>query len=72
MSAGMPFTLASLTEHMRAVFAQLPDARGSSNNQHYAMEDAALSAFSVPGSPAAHNQRAVNPRENPLHYDYRF
>jgi hypothetical protein len=47
MSAGMPFTLASLTEHMRAVFAQLPDARGSSNNQHYAMEDAALSAFSV-------------------------
>jgi hypothetical protein len=47
MSAGMPFTLASLTEHMRAVFAQLPDARGSSNNQRYAMEDAALSAFSV-------------------------
>ena len=43
----MPFTMASLTEHMRAVFAQLPDARRSSNNQHYAMEDAALSAFSV-------------------------
>ena len=47
MSAGMPFTMVSLTEHMRAVFAQLPDARRSSNNQHYAMEDAALSAFSV-------------------------
>jgi hypothetical protein len=47
MSAGMPFTMAALSEHIRAVFAQLPDARRSSHNQRYAMADAALSAFSV-------------------------
>jgi len=47
MSVGIPFTMASLTQHLRTVFAQLPDARRSSNNQRYAMEDAALAAFSV-------------------------
>jgi hypothetical protein len=47
MSAGIPFSVACLTQRMREVFAQLPDARRSSNNLRYAMEDAALSAFSV-------------------------
>lgn len=47
MSALLPFSMAGLTQRMREVFAQLPDARRSSNNQHYAIEDAALSAFSV-------------------------
>jgi len=47
MSVDIPFSMACLTQHLRAVFAQLPDARRSSNNQRYAMEDAALAAFSV-------------------------
>ena len=47
MSAGIPFSMACLTQRMREVFAQLPDARGRSNNQRFAMTDAALSAFSV-------------------------
>ena len=47
MSAGIPFTMACLSQRMREAFAQLPDARGRSNNQRYAMTDAALSAFSV-------------------------
>ena len=47
MSVDIPFSMTCLTQHLRAVFAQLPDARRSSNNQRYAMEDAALAAFSV-------------------------
>ena len=47
MSAALPFSMAGLTQRIREVFAQLPDARHSSNNQRYVMEDAALSAFSV-------------------------
>jgi hypothetical protein len=47
MSAGIPFTVASLIQCLRGVFAQLPDARRRSNNQRYTMADAALSAFSV-------------------------
>lgn len=47
MSADIAFSMACLTQRMREVFAQLPDARGRSNNQRFAMTDAALSAFSV-------------------------
>ncbi len=42
-----PLSVAALIKCLRELFAQLPDARGRSNNQRYAMADAALSAFSV-------------------------
>lgn len=32
---------------LRGIFEKLPDARGKSNNQRYAIEDAALGAFAV-------------------------
>jgi len=34
-------------QRIRAVFSSLPDKRGRSNNKQYAIEDAALSAFST-------------------------
>jgi hypothetical protein len=36
-----------LMQRIGAAFSGLPDTRGKSNNQRYAMEDAALSAFSI-------------------------
>jgi hypothetical protein len=47
LEPNFPFTVAALIKCLRAVFDQLPDVRASSNNQRYAMADAALSAFSV-------------------------
>jgi hypothetical protein len=38
---------ATLVQRIGAAFAGFPDTRGQSNNQRYAMEDAALSAFAV-------------------------
>jgi hypothetical protein len=38
---------AILVDRIRSVFAGLPDKRGRSNNQQYAIQDAAMSAFSV-------------------------
>jgi hypothetical protein len=38
---------AILIQRIGAAFSGLPDTRGKSNNQRYAMEDAALSAFSI-------------------------
>ena len=38
---------AILIQRIGAAFAGLPDTRGKSNNQRYAMADAALSAFSI-------------------------
>jgi hypothetical protein len=38
---------AILSQRIGAAFSGMPDTRGKSNNQRYAMEDAALSAFSV-------------------------
>lgn len=38
---------AILIQRIGTVFAGLPDTRGKSNNQRYAMADAALSAFSI-------------------------
>lgn len=43
----MLFSAATLIKRIRGVFSALPDGRGQSNNQRYAMEDAALSAFAV-------------------------
>ena len=44
-----PFTAASLINKTREVFESLPDIRkkANANNLKYAIEDAALSAFSV-------------------------
>jgi hypothetical protein len=38
---------ATLIQRIRDTFAGLPDTRSKSNNQHYEMEDAALSAFAT-------------------------
>ena len=43
----MPLSTALLIQRIGSVFADLPDTRGKSNNQRYAMEDAALAAFSI-------------------------
>ena len=45
----VPFTARSLIDQTRAAFSTLPDSRktATSNNLKYAVEDAALSAFSV-------------------------
>jgi len=43
----LPLSAASLIERINGVFSELPDARSQSNNRHYAIQDAALSAFSV-------------------------
>lgn len=43
----MPLSAAILIRRIGTVFSGLPDTRGKSNNQRYAMEDAALSAFST-------------------------
>ncbi|MBS3953600.1 MAG: ISNCY family transposase, partial [Methylomicrobium sp.] len=45
----VPFTARSLIDKTRAAFSTLPDSRktATSNNLKYAVEDAALSAFSV-------------------------
>jgi len=43
----VPLSTALLIQRIGAVFAGLPDTRGKSNNQRYAMEDAALAAFSI-------------------------
>ena len=43
----MPLSTALLIQRIGSVFADLPDTRGQSNNPRYAMEDAALSAFST-------------------------
>jgi hypothetical protein len=37
----------NLVDQIRSTFNALPDCRKQGNNQKYAMEDAALSAFSV-------------------------
>ena len=37
----------NLVEQIRSTFRALPDCRKQGNNQKYAVEDAALSAFSV-------------------------
>lgn len=42
-----PVSAAILMQRIRAAFSGMPDTRGKSNNRRYAMEDAALSAFSI-------------------------
>jgi hypothetical protein len=46
----------NLVDQIRSTFNALPDCRKQGNNQKYAVEDAALSAFSV-----FFTQRAVTP-----------
>lgn len=43
----MPLSTALPIQRIGSVFADLPDTRGKSNNRRYAMEDAALAAFSI-------------------------
>jgi hypothetical protein len=43
----LPYSAAILIERIGAAFSGLPDVRGKSNNRHYEMSDAALSAFAV-------------------------
>ncbi len=43
----VPLSTALLIQRIGSVFADLPDTRGKSNNQRYAMKDAALAAFSI-------------------------
>lgn len=46
-SVAPPFTPSGLVERIRRAFSAFPDGRKGGNNQKYAIEDAALSAFSV-------------------------